>query len=123
MDSLASQVTARCNIVDGLMPEIVANINQVLSERNHTAKEIFEQQDNPTSIKVVINEERRPPGAHARRYNSPLSDEIGILMTDNTHNRDIVLHYKSNTLVHISELHRGYDPLQYPLIFPLGTDG
>ena len=35
MDSLASQVTARCNIVDGLMPEIVENINQVLSERNH----------------------------------------------------------------------------------------
>ena len=52
------------------------------------------------------------------------SDEIGIPMTDNnTHNRDIVLHYKNNTLVHIFELHRGYDTLQYPLIFPLGTDG
>ena len=35
MDSLASQVTARYNIVDGLIPEIVENINQALSERNH----------------------------------------------------------------------------------------
>ena len=42
---------------------------------------------------------------------------------DNTHNRDIALHYKNSTLVRISELHRGYDPLQYPLIFPHGTDG
>ena len=34
------------------------------------------------------------------------------------------LHYKNNTInnVHISELHQGYDPLQYPLIFPFGTD-
>ena len=70
MDSLASQVTARCNIVDGLMPEVVENINVRILK---TAKEIFEQQDNPTSIKVVINEERRPPGTHARRYNSPLT--------------------------------------------------
>ena len=84
----------------------------MLSESNHyvyilkTAKEIFEQQDNPQRIKVVINEERRPPGAHARRYNSPVSGEIGILMPDNnTFNRDIVLHSKNNTLVHISELH------------------
>ena len=102
----------------------------MLSDNNHyvnilkTAKDIFEQQGNPQSIKVVINEERRPAGEHARRYNSPLSNEIGILMPDNnTHNRDIVLHYKNNTLVHISELHQGYDPLRYPLIFPYGTDG
>jgi len=43
-----------------------------------TAKQLFEQQGNPQSIKVVINEERRPPDEHSRRYNSPLSDDIGI---------------------------------------------
>jgi len=42
---------------------------------------------------------------------------------DNTHDRDIVLQYRNSTLACISELHRGYDPLQYPLIFPYGTDG
>ena len=125
MDNIAYQVATRCTIFDGLIPSIVQNISQVLSESNHyvhilkTAKEIFEQQDDPQSIKVVINEDRKPPGAHTTTYNSPVSDEIGILTPDNnTNNRDIVLHYKNNTLVHISKLHQGCDPLQYPLIFP-----
>ena len=38
-------------------------------------------------------------------------------------NRDIVLHYRDGGLQCISELHRGYDPLQYPPIFSHGTDG
>ena len=42
---------------------------------------------------------------------------------ENANNRDIVLHYRDGGLQHILELHRGYDPLQYPLIFPHGTDG
>ena len=59
----------------------------------------------------MINEERIPPGDHAGRYNSPLSDDIGILMpNDNTHSRDFVLLYRNSTLVRIYELHRGYDP-------------
>ena len=73
MDSIASQVTTRCSIIDGLVPEIVQNINEMLCDNNQyvrileTAKEVFEQQGNPQSINVVINEERRPPGEHARR--------------------------------------------------------
>ena len=42
---------------------------------------------------------------------------------DATNNRDIVLHYRDGGLKHISELHRSYDPLQYPLLFQNGTDG
>ena len=37
--------------------------------------------------------------------------------------RDIILQYRDGGLQHILELHRGYDPLQYPLLFPNGTDG
>ena len=40
------------------------------------AKEIFEQQDNPSNVKIVINENKRPLGENSRRYNSPMSDEI-----------------------------------------------
>ena len=65
-----------------------------------------------------------PQVKHYRRYNSPVSDEIAVLMpNDNVNNRDIVLHYRDGGLRHISEIHRGYDPLQYPLLFPHGTDG
>jgi len=46
-----------------------------------------------------------------------------LMPNENAHNRDIVLDYRDGSLQHISELHRGYDPLQYPLIFSHGTDG
>ena len=53
-----------------------------------------------------------------------MGDEIAVVMpNDNTSNRDIVLHFRDGGLQHISELHRSYDPLQYPLLFPHDTDG
>ena len=130
IDNRESEVAARCAIVDGLRPDIVSSINELLIDNNHyvevfkLAKEIFEQQDNPSNVKIVINENKRPSGEHSRRYNSPVSDEIAVLMpNDDASNRDIVLHYRDGGLRHISELHRSYDPLQYPLLFPHGTDG
>jgi len=122
-------VATRCQIIGSLRPGIVSNINQLLHNDNHyvklfkVAKEMFDQQDVPTNVRVV-NETRRPTGEHPRRYNSPLCDEVGVLMpNENVNNRDIVLHYRDGGLQRISELHRGYDPLQYPLIFSNGTDG
>ena len=130
IDNRESEVAARCAIVDGLRPGIVSSINELLIDNNHyvevfkLAKEIFEQQDNLSNVKIVINENKRPSGEHSRRYNSPVSDEIAVLMpNDSANNRNIVLHYRDGGLRHISELHRSYDPLQYPLLFPHGTDG
>ena len=130
IDNQESQVATRCQIVDGLKPDIVSSINHLLYHDNHyvqlfkVAKEIFDQQDEPINIKIVINETKRPTGEHSRRYNSPMCDEVGVLMpNENANNRDIVLHYRDGGLHSISELHRGYDPLQYPLIFSHGTDG
>ena len=37
--------------------------------------------------------------------------------------RDIVLHQRDGALQRISELHPAYDALQYPILFPHGTDG
>ena len=86
------------------------------------AKEIFEQELVPNNVKVVINEAKRLSREHSRRYNRPLSDEVGVLMpNDATNNRDIALHYRDGGLKHISELHRSYDPLQYPLLFKPGA--
>ena len=130
IDNREFEVAARCAIVDGLRPDIVSSINELLINENRyvkifkLAKEIFEQQDSPTNIKIVINENKRPSGEHYRRYNSTVSDEIAVLMpNDNISNKDVVLHYRDGGLRHISELHRSYDPLQYPLLFPHGTDG
>ena len=123
------KVATRSAIVDGWKPDIIRGINRLLHESHHyvemfeVAKEIFEE-DSPTNVKIAINETKRPSGEHSRRYNRPLSDDIAVLMpNDATSNRDIVLHYRDGGLRHISELHRGYDPLQNPLLFPNGTDG
>ena len=49
---------------------------------------------------------------------------IGILMPNElTHNRAIVLQCRDRKLQHVSELHRSYDVLQYPLLFLHVTDG
>ena len=37
--------------------------------------------------------------------------------------RDIVLEERSGNMIHISELHPSYFPMQYPLLFPYGEDG
>ena len=130
IDNRESEVAAQCAIVDGLRSTIFRSINELLIDENcyvevfKLVKEIFELQDSPTNIKIVINENRRPSGEHSRGYNSLVSDEIAVLIpNDNISNRDVVLHYKDGGLWHISELHRSYDPLQYPLLFPYGTDG
>jgi len=53
-----------------------------------------------------------------------MCDEVGVLMpNENANKRDIALHYRDGGLHRISELHRDYDPLQYPLILFHGTDG
>ena len=38
-------------------------------------------------------------------------------------NRDIILKRRAGSLMRISETHRTYDALQYPLMFPRGEDG
>ena len=64
------------------------------------AKENFEQQDNPSHVKIVINKNKRPSGEHSRSYNSLVSDEIAVLMpNDTTNNRNIVLHYRNSGLI------------------------
>ena len=130
LDNQQTKVATRCGIVDGLRLDIVRGITELLHDDNHyvqlikVAKEIFEQHDELANIRVVINENKRPVGEHARRYNGPMCDDVGVLMpNDNVNNRDIVLHYRDGSLQRISELHRGYDPLQYPLLFSYGTDG
>ena len=81
-----TEVATRCGIVDGLRLDIVRGITELLHDDNHyvqlikVAKEIFEQHDEPANIRVVINENKRPVGEHARRYNNPMCDEVGVLM-------------------------------------------
>ncbi|UYV65027.1 hypothetical protein LAZ67_3002863 [Cordylochernes scorpioides] len=76
------------------------------------------------AYRVVVNADRTPPGQHPRRYNAPTANEVAVVLAGNQFgSRDIVLHQHDNLLKHVSDTHRFYDALQYPLIFWKGQEG
>lgn len=57
-------------------------------------------------------------------FNASTTDEIAVLILGQVfEKRDIVLHSRGSDLIRISETHRGYNALQYPLMFCHGEDG
>lgn len=73
--------------------------------------------------KLLIKADKVPSGEHPRRFNAPESNEVAIIISgEDCVNRDIVLKKRGEGLKRISESHRSYDALQYPLIFWDGQD-
>ncbi|KAG7160822.1 hypothetical protein Hamer_G007576 [Homarus americanus] len=128
LDTLEDQLRARGEH-QNLNADILERITAWLNENNHYVRELKTaleevRQGNINDKKIVIWENKRAQGEHARRFNAPTGAEVAILMSNEpTENRDIVLQLKQGGLRRISELHRSYDPLMYPLFFPYGTDG
>ncbi|XP_039967813.1 uncharacterized protein LOC120779533 [Bactrocera tryoni] len=74
--------------------------------------------------KIVIRADRTPFGEHERRFNAPTIDEVAIVIHgEQFQSRDIILHRKNDKLQRVSELHRSYDALQYPILHWKGDDG
>ena len=77
-----------------------------------------------TEYQIVIDADKRPSGEHARRFNAPECSEVALIMSGEQHGkRDIILKCRDNTIKRVSETHRSYDALQYPLIYVNGEDG
>lgn len=129
IDNRIQELNTRMAITNDLRANIVEGLSDMLQEHNSyvrsfkTAAEILQKEQDP-NLAIVIHEERRPRNEHSRRFNVPIAEEVAILMPNEpTAHRDIVIRQREGPLKHISELHRSYDPLQYPLLFPHGTDG
>ena len=127
LDAMEDQVRTR--LFGQLKPEILQKLTEWFMENNQlirtlkTARESIDETDADTR-KIVIVEEKRPAGQHPRRYNAQNAPEVAILMDNEpTHDRDIVIKLRNGNLRRISELHASYDPMQYPVAFPFGTDG
>ena len=64
IDNHESQVATRCQIIGNFRSDNVNSINRLLHNDNHyvkifrIAKEIFDQQQVPSNIRVVINENK-----------------------------------------------------------------
>ena len=118
----------RCSINAGVKQDIVKLLQEMLHAEHSYVKgfkaamEVVSADSN--NYKIVIDADKRPTGEHARRFNLPESNEVGILMKGQEHGkRDIVLQARDDSLKYISETHRAYDSLQYPLLFSRGEDG
>lgn len=90
------------------------------------AKDRFE--DTPSSnVQLKLISRRTAGGTSGKTYNLPTTTEVAALFVGEfdieMEPRDIVLETMDGNLKRISELHAGYLPLQYPLLFPYGEDG
>ncbi|CAE1244797.1 unnamed protein product [Acanthosepion pharaonis] len=125
------QVDARLGILlsdisIGPRRAILFRLQDMLHETNSYIRSLkFALQNNSLpSFSVVIDADRRPQGEHERRFNAPVCNEIAAVIHGEEHNnRDIVIKYRGGGLRRISETHRSYDCLQYPFLFPYGSDG
>ena len=74
--------------------------------------------------RVVIRADRVPRGQHQRTFNAPSGNDVAALLPEGQEGyRDIVLSNRDSRIKRITEIHRSYDSLQYPLLFPRGEDG
>lgn len=120
------EVNQRCVHNPTVNRSIVRRLQNFLHEKNELVKNFKIALDRIPSdnYNIVIRADKTPVGEHARRFNSPTIDEVAVIIVgENMKSRDIVLHCRDNKLKRVSETHRSYDALQYPLIFWQGEDG
>lgn len=120
MNAILNAFWLNCNL------EIVADLQNLFHEHNELVQLFKIALDRMPSDnhKIVIRADKTPAGQHARRFNSPTIDDVAIVIVgDEFQSRDIVLHRRNEQLQRVSETHRSYDALQYPILFWQGEDG
>lgn len=107
---------------------IVAEL-QVMMHANNELVRAFKQAKDDAQFgsddhQIVIHADKTPAGQHQGRYNAPTTNDVAVLMVgDPVAPRDIIVRRRDYSINRISETHRSYDALQYPIIFPYGDDG
>ena len=130
MEDQAQQVECRLHSQSSpshLMRPTLFSIQEMLREYNPNVS-LFKtalEKNLPQNKKMVIRADKTPTGEHPRRFNAPSAPEVAALIVKGTEGnfRDIVLNQRDSCLKRVSETHRLYDSLQYPLLFPRGEDG
>ncbi|CAB3235853.1 unnamed protein product [Arctia plantaginis] len=124
--SHADQVSLRSNLNPTLQIYLIDALQTYLNDHNMYIQSFkYNLENRPTNdFKLIIHADVKPPNEHRGRYNAPIVDEVAVLLIDEDKGpRDIVLNARDGRLQRVSEIHRSYDPLQYPLLFPFGNDG
>ncbi|XP_076301721.1 uncharacterized protein LOC143219730 [Lasioglossum baleicum] len=122
------EVQLRCSNVPYVKHDLVRQLQGMLHTFNAYVRDLKVALNKvpatSKTFKVAINAERKPPDSHRGRFNVPTSNEVALVMVGQQfEKRDIILESHDNSLKRISEIHRSYDALQYPLLFCRGEDG
>lgn len=126
IDNLNDQVDRRCAIGSNTRRPIISQLQAFFHQHNELVAlfKTAEERMPSDNHRIIIRADKTPIGEHARRFNAPTIDEVAIVIVGNQlPSRDIILHRRNEELKRISELHRSYDALQYPLLLWKGQDG
>ncbi|XP_053597507.1 uncharacterized protein LOC106694146 [Microplitis demolitor] len=118
----------RCGICPSIKPELIHQLQNLLHEHHQYIKDfkvaIESVPKNQKEFQVIINADKKPPGEHRGRFNAQMAKEVAVIIAgQNFEKKDIILNSRDDKLKRISEIHRAYDTLQYPLMFCRGEDG
>lgn len=80
------------------------------------------------SLEVYTISIRKDCGLDQRIYNAPSASQVAAIWVEGNniegrYSRDVVVHGHSNNSYKVEPYFGCYDPLQYPLLFPLGQTG
>lgn len=120
------EITVRSRIGENMRRHIIAELRELLHEHNELVRLFITSIEKLISDdhKIVIRADKTPAGEHPGRYNAPTVDEVAIIIVgEQFEKRDIVLCRRNKNLQRVSETHRFYDALQYPLLFCRGEEG
>lgn len=120
------EVEQVCSITTQTRQEIISNLQKIFHEHNSLVRLFKTAIDQMPSddYTVVIRAGKTPPGEHERRFNAPVIGDIAVVMVGTEfERRDIIIHCRNANVQRVSETHRSYDALQYPVLFPHGVDG
>ena len=100
------------------------HLQDMLHEHNELKTALDQRTPDMRDYRVVIRADRVPQGQHQRTFNAPSGNDVAAILPEGQEGyRDIVLSNRDSTIKRITEIHRSYDSLQYPLLFPRGEDG
>ncbi|KAH1193948.1 hypothetical protein GmHk_19G054864 [Glycine max] len=113
---------------DGIQPQIVSSLGEMLDEHNAHAKSFRMARDrladsDVDNVRLRLIATREKDG---RTYNVPTVSEVAALIVGDFNpnsRRDIFVETQNGQLQRIHELHSSYLGLQFPLFFPYGEDG
>ncbi|XP_060858512.1 uncharacterized protein LOC132935889 [Metopolophium dirhodum] len=122
------EVQLRCSLYPEVKQALVKQLQNMLHTENKYIRELKTTIDNAsqnnTNFQVVIHADRKSANGHKGCYNAATCNEVALVIVGQQfEKRDIIIQSHDNRLQRISELHRSYDALQYPLMFCYGEDG